>query len=135
MTKQSTIIVRGIFHDIYFWGKGFKDTETSLAWKKAVDEVKGIHWSVHTEKHGYGNVNYLVSTNGSIYLHPMDFTTVLHSCGVHTDDSFDCSELEEICKGIAEKCGGTFELYVSKPTEVQAELLPYEKGIHNTLSR
>lgn len=82
---------------------------------------------------GYGDTHYLVSVDGSIFLHPMDFRAVLHNCGCNTDDSFNCEALKKVCDKIAKHCGGTFDLEVSKPFEIEADLVPYEKGIHNTL--
>lgn len=128
--EETIVLVRGTFNNIYFWGKGYKDAETCQKWHNALKEVKSFLWSVRE----VDDVSYLVGCNGSIYLHPMDFRAVLHSCGCHTNDTFDCGDLERICKEIAEKCGGTFELEVSKQITVKADIEPYSKGIHNTLS-
>lgn len=127
---KTIVVVKGTFNDIYYWGKGFRDSETSIRWNKALSEVNSFLWTRFSD----GKSNYLVSVQGSIFLHPMDFRAVLYSCGCHTDDTFDCGELLKICNEIAEKCGGTFELEVSKPTVVNVDLMPYEKGIHNTVS-
>ena len=128
--EETIVLIRGTFHNIYFYGKGYRDIEACQNWHKAIKEVKSYFWLVREVE----DVTYLVGCNGSIFLHPMDFRAVLHSCGCNTDDTFDCGDLERICKEIAEKCGGTFELEVSKPITVKADIEPYSKGIHNTLS-
>ena len=131
--KKTVVLVQGTFNGIYGWGKGFYTPEQAAQWKEALEEVDDIFWKLFVEKNGYGDTHYLVSTDGSIFLHPMDFRAVLHNCGCNTDDSFNCEALKKVCDKIAEHCGGTFELEVSKPFEIEADLVPYEKGIHNTL--
>ena len=131
MSKEKLVVVKGIFHNIYEWGKCYRDADTAKAWHNAWNEIKSISW--HHAR--LDDTEYLVSVQGSIYLHPMDFSAVLHGCGCHTSDTYDCAELKRICEEVAEKCGGTFDLVVSKEIEVNADLVPYTDGIHNTLSR
>lgn len=131
--KEEIVLVHGTFNDIYGWGKGFYTQEKARQWKEALEEVDDIFWKVFTDRKGYGDVNYLVSTGGSIFLHPMDFRAILHSSGCHSADTFDCNSLKTVCEKIAEHCGGTFSLKVSKPFEVEADMVPYVEGIHNTL--
>ena len=130
---EKIVLVQGTFDGIYGWGKGFYTPEQARKWEEALYEINDLFWKLVVEPHSYGDTHYLVSTGGSVFLHPMDFRTVLHSSGCNTDDSFNCEELKKICEKIAEHCGGTFRLEVSKPFEVESELVPYEKGIHNTL--
>ena len=130
MSKEKIVVVKGTFHNIYEWGKCYRDADTAKAWHNAWNEVKSFVWH-HTR---LDNTEYLVSVQGSIYLHPMDFSAVLHGCGCHTSDTYDCAELKRICEEVAEKCGGTFDLEVSEEIEVDADLVPYTEGIHNTLS-
>lgn len=130
MSKEKIVVVKGTFNNIYFWGKGYRDLETANAWHNAWDEVKSILWH-HTR---LDDTEYLVNIQGSIYLHPMDFRAILHGCGCHTSDTYDCAELKRICEEVAKKCGGTFDLEVSEEIAIDADLVPYTDGIHNTLS-
>ena len=130
MSKEKIVVVKGTFNNIYFWGKGYRDLETANAWHNAWDEVKSILWH-HTR---LDDTEYLVNIQGSIYLHPMDFRAILHGCGCHTSDTYDCAELKRICEEVAKKCGGTFDLEVSEEIAIDANLVPYTDGIHNTLS-
>lgn len=130
MLKEKLVVVRGTFNNIYFWGKGYRDLETANAWHNAWNEIKSVFW--HHAR--LDDTEYLVGVQGSIYLHPMDFRTILHSCGCHTSDTYDCADLKRICEEVAEKCGGTFDLEVSEEIAIDANLVPYTDGIHNTLS-
>lgn len=130
--RKAIVLVRGVFKGIYFWGQGWKDEETYRKFKEAEHKFQSYCWTLK-ESEESGSSDYLVSIYGSIYLHPMDFTTVLHNSGGLSDDSFGCEDLKCICDKIAEACGGSFEMIVSKPLEVEAEMFEYVKGIHNTL--
>lgn len=132
MSKEKIVVIRGIFNNIYFWGKGYRDADTAKAWHNAWENIKSICWKHFREP--FHNTEYLVSVQGSIYLHPMNFSAVLHGCGCHTSDTYDCAELKKICEEVAEKCGGTFDLEVSEEIAIDANLVPYTDGIHNTLS-
>lgn len=100
--KQRIVEVQGTFDGLYEWGKGW-DFETASSWRKFWDTYNGCYWSFFKEEHSYGDSHYLVSTHGSIFLHPMDFHAVLSgpNAGV-------MSELKEACERCAEACGGTF---------------------------
>lgn len=39
---QTIVVVKGTFNDIYYWGKGFRDSETSIRWNKALSEVNSF---------------------------------------------------------------------------------------------
>lgn len=127
--KKTIVVVKGTFNNIYFSGKGYRDLETLKNWNDAWENIKSFHWKYFKTS----NTQYLVGVQGSIFLHPMDFKAVFHGCGCHTDDTFNCKDLQRICNEVAEKCGGTFDLEVSKPIEVDIDIVPYKDGIHNTL--
>lgn len=131
MSKEKLVVVRGTFHNLYGWGTFWRSADTAKAWREAWENIKSFMW--HYKR--IDDTDYLVSVQGSIYLHPMDFRTILHGCGCHTDDTYDCAELKRICEEVAEKCGGTFDLEVSEEIAIDANLVPYTNGIHNTLSR
>ena len=131
MSKEKIVVVKGTFHNIYEWGKFYRDADTAKAWHDAWDNIKSFCWKHFRDSHG---TEYLVGVQGSIFLHPMDFRTVLHGCGCRTDDTYDCAELKRICEEVAKKCGGTFDLEVSEEIAIDANLVPYTDGIHNTLS-
>lgn len=130
--REQIVFVKGVFKDIYFWGQGWKDGETYNKFHEAEHNIESFFWKL-VEAENEHSSNNLVGVNGSVYLHPMGFDTVLHSCGCHSDDTFHCKDLKKICEEIAEHSGGSFEMTVSKPMEIEAEMFEYVKGIHNTL--
>lgn len=123
MNKERICTVRGIFTGIYQWGEGWSQ-ETARKWDEFFEHYKGIHWKAFNDKGTW----YLVGVQGSIYMHPMDFRTVLHSVGGksprgHDDpleDYFgmELDELKRICKDLTEACGGGFNM-VAETQEVE----------------
>lgn len=114
-------VVKGVFDNIYFWGQGYKDLETAQKWNEYWENSDISFWEYQKPK--FRNCSgSLVSTGGSIYMHPMDFRTVLHSSGVkcpkgHDDDLEDyfgssLDALKKACEEVAELCGGTFRMFV-----------------------
>ena len=69
---------------------------------------KKYFWKYFVDKQNYGDTEYLVSTYGSIFLHPMSFSFVLNR---PSDNVIE--ELYYLCKECAEKCGGDFSMSVS----------------------
>ena len=116
--------VRGVFTNIYVWGEGWSK-EKSNAWDNYLENYKGCHW--HPVK--IHDIWYLVSTQGSIYLHPMDFNSILKSSGGCSpkgnedmlEDYFGShiEELKDICSGLAEVCGGQFTSLVAEAKEIE----------------
>lgn len=116
--------VRGVFTNIYQWGKGWSK-EKSDAWDNYLENYKGCYW--HPVK--IRDIWYLVSTQGSIYLHPMDFNAVLKSTGGFSpkgnDDILEdyfgsqIDELKKICNELAKTCGGQFTSLVAEAQETE----------------
>lgn len=115
MNTQRICTVRGIFTGIYQWGEGWSQ-EKAKKWDEYLENYKGIFWRAFKNR----DIWYLVGTQGSIYLHPMDFRTVLHSTGCKSlrgnDDPLEdyfgsgLDELKRICEGLTEACGGGFSM-------------------------
>lgn len=129
MAKETLIRIRGVWNDIYGWGTGYYSQEKYLAWKNfwqnptLKDGKKPIFWKAFIEDKGYCDNEYLVTTSGSIYLHPMDFTTILKSCGVSDGNGnhfkSEIDELKNLCEVVAEKCDGTFTMEYSEEISVE----------------
>lgn len=111
MNKENICVVRGVFSNLYYWGEGWSRATKEL-WDDYLTNYKGIYWKPVLIKDTW----YLVSTQGSIFLHPMDFRAVLKSSGGkcprgHDDDLEDyfggeLDELATLCSELAERCGG-----------------------------
>lgn len=137
MNKERICTVRGVFAGLYEWGEGW-DTETAQRWHEFLENYKGIYWHYLAEDKAYGRTDYLVSTGGSIYLHPMDFRTVLHSsggkCPRGNDDPLEdyfggeLDELKKLCTELAEYCGGRFTSMVAETQEVENNNLRQWEG-------
>ena len=117
------IIAKGTFHGIYKWGIGYVSQSAFSRWNSYWSSLDAIFWHHFATK----DCQYLVETGGSIYLHPMDFTLVLHKIGgsYRRDKNGneyeifpEIEELDEICSKCAEACGGTFEMSPLKIVEV-----------------
>lgn len=117
MNQERICVVRGVFANIYQWGEGW-DSETAKKWHDYLENYKGIYWHYFRDSKRMSGSDYLVSTDGSIFLHPMDFKCVLRSCGGRSprgnDDDLEdyfgdtLEELQELCTELAEVCGGQF---------------------------
>lgn len=123
MNQERICTVRGVFTGIYQWGEGWS-AEVAKKWHDYLENYKGIHWSYFRDKDGWTGSDYLVGTNGGIFLHPMDFKAVLRSCGGRSpkgnDDDLEdyfggtLEELKRLCEGLAEACGGQFTSMVAE---------------------
>lgn len=106
------------FSGIYEWGVGWLSDEKRDAWRSFFRNLDDIFWSYHTS----GNSEYLVTTGGCIYLHPMDVELALHvigrvhSCkdGIQTEIFPEIDHLKEILTGVADACGGSVEFSDAK---------------------
>lgn len=122
MNREKICNVRGVFTGIYAWGEGWSK-ETAEKWDDFLRNYKGIFWRAIEPKSSMSSW-YLVSTHGSVYLHPMDFDTVLKSSGGCSprgnddmlEDYFgsELEELKELCTKLAEHCGGSFTSMVAE---------------------
>lgn len=113
-TKHS-VMVRGTFKGLYTWGEGW-DYTTRDKWEAYLSRMKSYGWKYYKCDDGFSVSYYLHNTNNIIFLHPMQFEAVLNDCGCMVNGSYfkgDIENLYEICKGLAEYCGGTFSMEVS----------------------
>ena len=108
MTTEKVTRISGVFSGIYSWGKGFHSSEQAIQWDNYWKNYDGIFWKVLNEEVAGQTSTYLVSTSGSLYLHPMDFTTIL--CDM-TDRKM--KELKWACEECAKACGGSFSMSVA----------------------
>lgn len=137
MNKERVCVVRGVFANIYQWGDGWSQ-ETAKKWHDYLEKYNGIFWHYFRDEKGIGGSDYLVSTGGSIYLHPMDFRAVLHSSGGkcvrgNNDDLEDyfggeLDELKELCEGLAQACGGQFTSMVAETQVIENNNLKQWEG-------
>lgn len=105
----NTIVnIKGTFHNLYAWGKGWLSYEQLNAWEEYWLSLNAIYWHFFQVQDCFGTT-YLVSTYGSIYLHPMDFRCILNLNG---GNGGPINELKKICTECAKKCGGTFTMEV-----------------------
>lgn len=137
MNKERICTVRGIFTGIYQWGEGWSQ-ETAKKWYDYLENYRGIYWDYFRDsKELYGS-DYLVSTGGAIFLHPMDFHAVLRSSGGrsrrgHDDELEDyfggeLDELKELCEGLAQACGGQFISMVAETQVIENNNLKQWEG-------
>ena len=145
--KQFATKVNGVFNGIYEWGRGFMSRGMASKWDwywKVEFPKKGYIFWKYAEGNGFGECGNLVCTNGSIYMHPMEFNSVLVASGgcIHISTGSDkkryynhfesvLRELKEICDDCAAFCGGTFDLYVAKEFAIETpdlrELIDYKE--------
>lgn len=133
--KRYAITITGVFNGIYEWGRGFMSREIADKWNWfwAVEfrKIDHLFWK-YADGDGFGGCGILSCNSGSIYMHPMDFTTVLVSTSgaicvsvadgkeYITQFEGEVKYLKRICDACAEFCGGSFTLYISPeyPIEV-----------------
>lgn len=110
------------FNNIYGWGEGYlRDTaeKSRMFWNVEFPKMKNCYWRLLPSE-GFGDCEQLVTTSGSVYFHPMGFSTVLKSSGGYCirngkKDYFFCiDELEKICKAYAEYLGGSYTMNTSE---------------------
>jgi len=145
--KQYAIKINGVFNDIYEWGRGFKGNNTMSTWNwfwRVEFPKKGYTFWKYAEGDKFGGCGHLSSNSGSIYMHPMEFNSVLvASSGLvcistgndkkryYNHFQSELRELKEICDDCAEFCGGTFDFFVSKEFAIETpdlrELIDYKE--------
>lgn len=112
---MKVITGKGVFTGFYEWGPGWTKDGAAEAWRGFWDGFNADgRWTLSAWRHaadGRFGSHYLVSTTGSVFLHPMDFTVLLRE-GVVSCHGIPShiGELKEICEECAKACGGSFEL-------------------------
>lgn len=137
--KQFAIKVNGVFKGIYEWGKGYKSqlaaNKFEEFWTEVFPRLGAIHWK-YAENTRFGECGLLACIGGSIYMHPMEFNSVLvASAGVVMSEmgkdgemyynhfGSEVRELNRVCEACAKYCGSTFELYISKEFVIETPTL------------
>jgi len=133
--RYYTIALKGTFHGIYEWGRGFVGSDVQQRWNAYWQNARGLFWRFAPAADPMV-APYLASTSGSIYLHPMGFDTMLasnHDCRTCSNDKTytatflgEMNELLRLCNEAAAACGGTFTLQASRevPLDVRPDI-PY----------
>ena len=118
--KDEIIVVCGRWDGLYEWGKCFLSHEKAVLWnsywgnfQKIKEDKNWVFWKCYIDKKY--NTPYLFSSSGSIFVHPMNFTTFLHFDGVNSSE-YEIRELKEICDSIADFCGCEFHMTIEKKT-------------------
>jgi len=121
------ITLKGTFNGLYRWGDGW-DSATEKKWNDYWrNQLKSYFWHFFEVHKGHGDAQYLVTTGGSIYLHPMNFSLVMQKFGgcyhynedgSKTEVHSEIEELQEICEECAAFCGGDFAIDQFKVTEI-----------------
>ena len=125
MNKTRICEVRGRFQGIYAWGEGW-DSETAKNWDEYLRNYKGNYWRAIEPEHRMDSWE-LLTTGGSIYLHPMDFRAVLSNPGGKTNGKTELEqyfggqleELKKLCQGLAEACGGEFVTMIAETQVIE----------------
>ena len=98
---------------IYFWGDGWKDTETQLRWYDYLDRIwDSVFWKVARDT----QAAYLFNVNGGGMVHPMDGVNLIlkeSSCKVYhyvdgqkVEHLYEIDDLKKQLEDLAEHCGG-----------------------------
>ncbi len=120
---------RARFRGLYEWGVGWLSEDKRNAWNKFFESINDNFWSYHTR----GDSKYLVTTGGSVYLHPMDVKLVCTSevlsysvkDGERIEEHMEIEALKKILSGAAEACGGSVEF--SEVSVVEIKNPEYER--------
>jgi len=122
------VTMKVTFDGLYFWGSGWKDGSVYKKWydfwtSKSGD---GIFWTHFLKDDGINKTQYLVTTGGSSYLHPMGFEVLyrlIGGCyktnekGEKVDVLNEIEELKGICEKCADICGGAVKFTIPKICE------------------
>lgn len=113
------VIAKGVFKDIYYWGTGFASIEASAKWDAFWARQRGDgFWQTYI----HNGTPYVVTTGGSVYMHPMDFDLVLHILGSSYRGGKEIfpevDELVRMCTECAAECDGSFEMSPVRVVEV-----------------
>lgn len=113
--KRTVCMVRFVSHGLYEWGKGFISAEKQTLWTEFWDNCPSATWKI--TKYEEMSVPFLVSMDGSFYLHPMDFDAVLTVPEFLCNDIY-LDDLRELIAKCAKYVGFTYDLYVSEKKRI-----------------
>ncbi|MBQ1761061.1 MAG: hypothetical protein IIZ94_15425 [Prevotella sp.] len=121
------------FEGIYGWGVGYYNRAIHMKWDEYWEKVfNGVHWNYF--RGSWGEAGRLVSTNNTIYLHPMGFEAVLIGGDGITasryigdkEVTYHLLDVESLVKGLqeaAEYCGAKVSIKLSKEFEIPSQEL------------
>ena len=120
--RKTIAFVKVEFKGIYSWGKGWESMDKYSQWCQFWKDNASGYWKRVVETDTPHESEYLVSTAGSAYLHPMGFEATLTSCGVMGGDGsylgLEIEALYNLCRKCAEACDAQFTMEVSDEREV-----------------
>lgn len=112
--NKASVMVMGKFNGIYEWGDGWISGKKEK-WDEYLSNLKNSHWKYFRLNEPTHSTDYLIAIDNVIFLHPLSFSAVMtYIPGMSIYDKADVDELYNICKELAEYCGGTFTMEVSK---------------------
>lgn len=130
------IAFKARFSGMYQWGSGWTDI-TRDRWNGFFEgmakSVQPVFWR-YFKTGGASDPQYLVSTSGSVYLHPMIVQYVGSSetvCtkGLTGEEAFpEIDELKEILTAAANACGGRVEFSEVVRCEIDTPRFVHEEG-------
>jgi hypothetical protein len=145
MATKKAINYYGTFHGLYEWGKGWVSSEAREKWEywwnNIFPTMRTIRWKSYIPSNEPGVCGSLVSSSNAIYMHPMAFYGTFVSGGVisgcslpEEDYKYDykyvflgeLEELDEICKAVAEYCGGSFVMDTTAEFDI---VIPNERYV------
>ena len=119
--RKTIAFVKVEFKGLYSWGKGWESMDKCVQWKKFWQENGDGLWK-HVAERSSLKSEYLVSSSGSAYLHPMGFEMTLTGCGIMSGDGsylgFEIEALYNLCKKCAGACDAQFTMEVSDERKV-----------------
>ena len=130
----------GTFNNLYSWGSGWTsamEAKWDEFWRTQFPKMADYHWLNYVPGRGFGECGTLIGNNINVYMHPMGIYGYMSeggvSCGGYVDGQAynyvfldELEKLNEICKAVAEYCGGTFTLDTTKEFEVE---IPEERFV------
>lgn len=138
MEKVRFIHFYGTFNGLYGWGEGWtRETQAKWDefWRTQFPKMANYQWVRYIPGNGFGECGTLCGRDINVYMHPMAIYGYMSeggvSCGAYVDGQEynyvfydELEKLNEICKAVAEWCGGTFTLDTTKEFEVE---IPQER--------
>ena len=118
---MKAIAIRARFSGLYEWGKGWLSGDIAKKWNEYFHALNSsgdrCFWKYVGRDAIWGECQHLVSTGGSIYLHPLQCNYVGSSsvdsyrfdAGKRVEVFPEIEELREILIGAAKACGGQVE--------------------------
>lgn len=114
--ERHTVYVYGQWEYVYKLDEGYDESK----WNEYWSEKRMIFWrAIKPKRHGY--CWELLGCGDAIYLHPMNFSAILHGSGISSkgeENGYpslyeELRELNKVCKEVGELYGSKFELFAT----------------------